>query len=138
MQDKYNFRIAQKAEIKDGEKFLIFKRSPDAYTYQNCWEFTGGRLEQGESPKEGLKREVKEETNLDIEVLNPKFLFAEKLKDHYVVFVVYQCNLIKGELKLSEEHVDSKWATREEILKLQTERFLTEYLTKYTVKKPTN
>lgn len=129
---KYNFRIAQKAEIKDGEKFLVFKRAPDAHTYQNCWDFTGGRLEHGENPKEGLKREVKEETNLDIEVLKPKFVFSEKLHDHYVVFVVYECKLVSKEIKLSEEHTDSQWATKEEILKLKIERFLNEYLTTET------
>lgn len=123
-EEKYNFRIAQKAEIKKGNKYLIVKRAPDAHTYPLCWDFTGGRLEQGENPKEGFKREVKEETNLDIEPLRPKFIFSEYINGHYVAFVVWECKLIGGEIKLSHEHIAHRWATKEEILNLETEKFL--------------
>jgi len=128
--DKYYFMVAQKAEIKNGERFLVVKRAPNAHTYPNHWDFPGGRLEQGEAPKEGLKREVKEETNLDIKINKPKFLFSEKLNVNHVVFVVYACNLISKDLRLSHEHTDYKWVTKEEILELETENFLREYLTK--------
>jgi 8-oxo-dGTP diphosphatase len=125
---KYYFRVAQKAEIKKGTKYFAVKRSSSTATYPNCWDFTGGKLEQGESPKEGIKREVKEETNLDIAPLHPTFLFSEKLNNHYVVFVVWKCKLLGGKVKLSHEHTEQKWVTKKELLRLKTERFLKGYL----------
>ena len=122
------FTIPQKAEIRKGNLFLVVRRGPAAPTHPNCWDFPGGRLENGETPEEGLKREVKEETNLTIKVLKPNFVFTEKLKDHYAQFVVYECRLVSGKLRLSREHREARWATKKEILKLNTEKFLREYL----------
>jgi len=61
-------KIIQKAVIKDGEKYLILKRSKSAKYFPECWDFPGGKLEPGESGEEGIIREVKEETTLDVEV----------------------------------------------------------------------
>ncbi len=126
--EKEYFKVPQKAAIRKGEKFLVLRRAPDAHVYPNCWDFPGGRLEQGENPHKGLKREVKEETNLDIENQEPLFLFSEKSDSTNRLYIVYKCDLASEDLKLSKEHTDFKWATKEEILKLKTENFLRAYL----------
>ena len=128
--NKETFVVPQKAIIKEGDKYLILKRSPTASTYPNCWDFPGGRLEAGEDPIEGLKREVKEETGLKIEVNNPIFVFRESLNDHENVFIVYSCGKVSGEIKLSHEHTEFKWATKEEILRLDIENYLRAFLEK--------
>lgn len=122
------FIIPQKAEIKKGNRFLIIRRAPTAHTNPNCWDFPGGMLENGENPEAGLKREVKEETNLKVKVLGPAFVFTQKFKDHHAAFVVCKCKLVSGKLKLSWEHTAAKWATKEEILRLKIEPFLKGYL----------
>ena len=124
---KYNFKVAQKAEIKIGDKYLIVKRSPNSPIYPGCWDFAGGKLEHGESSKDGLKREVREETTLNVEPLCPKFVFSDKPKNHHALIIVWECNLIGGEVKLSYEHTEYKWATKKELSKLKTEKFLKEY-----------
>ena len=126
--DNTYFLVPQKAAIEKDGKFLIMKRAPDAHAYPEQWDFPGGRLEHGEEPTEGLKREVKEETGLEIEVIEPIFVFSEKSSDHYVYFTVFKCNYISGEVKLSNEYTEFKWATKEEILELGTENFLKAYL----------
>ena len=44
---------------------------------RGCWDLPGGFLEQEEHPTEGLKREVREETGLEIEVLEPLGFFLD-------------------------------------------------------------
>ena len=123
------FKVPQKAVIKDGKKFLIMKRSPNAHVYPNQWDFTGGKLEHGEEPKAGLKREIKEETGLDVKIGNPEFVFSEKVKDHFIYLTVFNTT-IEGEkeIKLSNEHTEFKWVTKEEILELGTENYLKAYM----------
>ncbi|MCD4740796.1 NUDIX domain-containing protein [archaeon] len=121
------FVVPQKAVIRENNKYLILKRAPDAHVYPGYWDFPGGRLDQGEEPKKGLEREVFEETSLKIKVKNPLFVFYEMLKKP-TVFIVHDCERLSGELTLSEEHTEYKWATQEEILEMKIENFLNAFL----------
>lgn len=122
------FVVPQKAIIRDGDKYLILKRAPDAHTYPNHWDFPGGRLNAGEDTKKGLEREVFEETELKVNAIKPVFTFHESLNNRLQFFVVYLCKKISGQIKLSHEHTEYKWATRDEILKLKIENYLRAYL----------
>ena len=62
-------KLIQKAVIKQGDKYLIGLRSENAKYFPLHWDFPGGKLEPGEEPFEGIVREVKEETNLDVRAL---------------------------------------------------------------------
>lgn len=126
--EKEFFRVPQKAMIKKSEKYLIIKRAPNAHTYPNHWDFPRGRLEAGENPKEGLRREVFEETKLKIKTNKPVFTFHETLNNIPTFFIVYDCKIVSGKIKLSHEHTEYKWATKKEILNLETENFLRAFL----------
>lgn len=119
--DKFSFVVPQKAIIRKGDEYLILKRSPKASTYPNHWDFPGGRLEHGEDAASGLEREVFEETGLKINVIRPVQTLTENLSNRYQLFIAYECRILSGEIKLSHEHTEFKWATREEILKLNIE-----------------
>lgn len=126
--DKYLFVVPQKAVIKEGSMYLILKRSPTAHTYPNHWDFPGGRLESGEVPGKGLEREVMEETSLKARAIRPIFTFHESLHGRNQFFIVYLCEKVSGEVKLSHEHTEFRWAAREEILKLEIENYLRAFL----------
>ncbi len=129
--EKEYFKAPQKAAIKNGEKFLILKRSADAKIYPDYWDFPGGKLECGEDPKKGLKREVKEETGLEVEIKNPEFVFSEKVKDHFTYVVVFKADIAgKKEIQLSKEHSGFKWAIKEEAKEMKLENFLKAYFEK--------
>jgi mutator protein MutT len=67
-----NFAIAVKAFIVNAEgKVLLIKRRPNDVHFPAVWEIPGGRLEQGEDPFLGVKRESMEEVGLDIDIKNP-------------------------------------------------------------------
>ena len=84
--------------IYDKEKGILFEKSADF----GVWCVPGGALEIGESLEEGLKREVKEETSL--EIFNPK-LFE----------VIYEVSEYEGNLKPDEESIELKWFQIEEL-----------------------
>lgn len=58
---------------------LLQHRTHHASRLPNYWAFFGGGIEQGESPREALVREVLEE--LSYQVHNPYFLFAQKFRE---------------------------------------------------------
>lgn len=124
------FRIPQKAVIVKDGKYLVLKRALDSKNYPGFWDFPGGKLELGEDPYESLEREVMEETNLKIKVGKPVFTFSEMSWDQrgYVVFILYDCELVDGELKLSEEHTNSKWASAGEIKESDVEGYMLPFM----------
>jgi 8-oxo-dGTP diphosphatase len=99
------FQVGQKAFIdRDGKVLVVFRT--------NGWlDFPGGRIDQGESDIiEALKREVREETALEVEVGAP---FATWLGRGDTVYLVgYRCRYVSGEVVLSEEHVSFRWVNR--------------------------
>jgi 8-oxo-dGTP diphosphatase len=107
--------------IKNG-KILLVKRAfePGA----GKWSVPGGLVEVGEKLSEACVRETKEETGLDVEVLELINVFDMIDKDslgrvryHYVL-VDFLVKLLGGEERLSKETLEIKWVTREETKKM--------------------
>ena len=77
------------------------------------WCIPGGKLEMFETFEEAVKREIKEETGVDIEVLAELGICDHIIKDEnsHWVSPSYLCKIIKGEPKIMEptKHVDMKW-----------------------------
>ena len=106
------FYVGQKAFIeKDGEVLILLSTVG--------LDFPGGKIQIGEEDfNESLKREVREETNLEIEV-GPPFAtwFWEYPPDHKragqpIYLVGYKCKYVSGEVKLSEEHDKFHWVNK--------------------------
>ena len=97
---------------KDG-KILIAKRKRGS-VLGGKWEFPGGKIEPGETPQICLKRELKEEFDIETEIGD--FFCSSKFRYSFVPIelLVYKATYISGELKLSE-HDDMKWVSREEL-----------------------
>ena len=65
-------RIIVSAIIENGKgEILIGKKHPNKGVYLDAWHIPGGGIEEGERIEEGLKREIKEETNLEITDIQP-------------------------------------------------------------------
>ena len=80
--------------------------------FKDGWEFPGGKIEPGETPQEGLVREIKEELDIEIEVKD----FLETVEYDYPEFHLsmdcFFCTIKSGELVL-KEHEAAKWLTVE-------------------------
>lgn len=104
---------AMKAIILYEKKALIVKRTETNKIGAGIWEFVGGKLEFGEDLISGLKREIMEETGLEVTV--EKLLFATSFKTHdyrQVVIINYLCHSNTDQVILSEEHTDYLWADK--------------------------
>ncbi len=105
---KINFAIAVKAFIVDNKnRLLILKRRSNDVQKPRTWEIPGGRLNPGEDPFIGLKRETKEETSLDIKIIRPLTIRYFTRKDkQIIIMIIFLCKPIGGSIKLSKEHSD--------------------------------
>lgn len=104
-----DFRIAVKSFIVKDNNLLILKRPPEDL-FPNMWEIPGGRLEIGEHPHKGLKRETKEETGIDIEVLHPINIRHFIRKDnHTITMIIFLVKPLNNNITLSNEHTAFEW-----------------------------
>jgi 8-oxo-dGTP diphosphatase len=103
-------------------KILLLKRAETADYLPGIWEDMGGRIKQFEEPEEALRREVREETGLEIEVLKPLAVFhdyrGERTAENELVIITYWCKAKSDQVALSEEHTDYQWVSPEEALEL--------------------
>ncbi|TKJ17244.1 hypothetical protein CEE44_01790 [Candidatus Woesearchaeota archaeon B3_Woes] len=108
-----NFSLAAKSFIMNDNKLLIIKRSDDNVQKPGIWEVPGGRLGLEENHIEGLKREIKEETGLNIEVVRPltlrKFTRDDNQRIELTNFLCKLSNPLDKNIKLSQEHTNSEW-----------------------------
>ena len=93
--------------IDDNDQILILKRSEGMEKFAGEWDLPGGHAEVGESDLDALRREVKEETSLDI--ASPK----EILQKGRIKF--YKTRRYRGIIELSDEHTEYKWVTIEDL-----------------------
>ena len=108
---------------------LIFnKKNKILFVKSNKWKgqygIPAGKVHYGEKVVDGLKREIKEETNLDVygikfllrqEIINPKDFFK---KSHFVS-LNYICKAKNTNVKLNNEAQSCKWVAAENALKLE-------------------
>ena len=97
------------AVIKDKDKILSTQRGYG--DYKGYWEFPGGKVEKGESFKDALKREIKEELLVDIKVNDLIKTIEFDYPKFHLVMHCFWCE-IEGEIKLTE-HLSSKWLDKE-------------------------
>ena len=93
---------------------VIFATQRGYGEFKDGWEFPGGKIEEGETPEQALKREIMEE--LDTEIIVGELL--ERVEYDYPAFHLsmdcFWCEIGKGKLVL-KEHEDARWLTREQL-----------------------
>jgi 8-oxo-dGTP diphosphatase len=96
--------------INNNKELLLIKRQDNEIHCPGAWEVPGGRLELGENPFDALRRETKEETSLDIEILNPlRVNFFERDDGQTITMISFLCRPVSNSVVLSEEHSDYQW-----------------------------
>lgn len=101
------------ALIRDGERFLICKR-PAHKARALMWEFPGGKVEAGESPRDALIRECMEELDVTLDVGELYMQVTHEYPDIQIRLSLYEAVIASGEL-CSKEHEALCWILPREI-----------------------
>ena len=114
---KLQFVTTKALFCQDGKVFMLKDRTGN-------WELPGGRIDFGEQPKEALKREIGEELDINDakigdfidawSLISANKKFDGENQSHFIV-LIYQCQADLSEIKISDEHQDWKWLSKEEI-----------------------
>ena len=105
------------AIIKSEDYYLLAKRNKDKYMGLK-WEFPGGKVEQNETFKEALSREILEELNVNIQIHSK--VAEERYQDEEINIVLhyYMCSLIDNDIVLSE-HEAIEWVKKQDFQKYE-------------------
>lgn len=104
-----SFHVGQKAFIRRTGNVLVMLTN-------GTIDLPGGRIQEGEEDLvSSLRREVREETSLEIDVGRP---FTVWLSPHGIYLVGFRCEYVAGEVVVSPEHDGFRWLSRSDLTQL--------------------
>ena len=95
--DKYNFTIRVTGILIENGKILLVKQKVND---KRSWSLPGGKLERGETLEQGIIREMKEETGLDVEISKLLYICDVSATDNTLLHITFLLNRKNGELSL--------------------------------------
>ena len=103
--------------VRNKDKFLILKKSPDDYNYPNKWSFCSGFIKEFEAAEDSCLREIKEETGLDATIVKEGGIIEviDKKNGKRWIIAMYLCEVDKRDVKLCHENVEFKWVGLDEL-----------------------
>ena len=103
--------VAAAVIIRDGKIFVTERGYGD---YKDWWEFPGGKIEESESPRDAVLREIEEELGVSIGVGDRIYVIEYDYPDFHLHMEAFACTLSGGEIEL-KEHENALWLDRDSI-----------------------
>ena len=102
-------RVVAAIIIKNEEVFATQRGYGD---FKGGWEFPGGKIDAGETPEEALIREIKEELDTEVEVIELLDTVEYDYPNFHLSMDCFICSIKSGDLVL-KEHEAAQWLTKE-------------------------
>ena len=102
-----------KAANNAGEP-IIFVTQRGYGEFKGGWEFPGGKIEEGETPQQALKREIMEELDTEISVGELIDTIEYDYPTFHLSMDCFWCEIVKGDLILKEAEA-ARWLTKEQL-----------------------
>jgi 8-oxo-dGTP diphosphatase len=106
-----HFSVGAFAMIFDDRNRVLLALRTD----MDYWNLPGGRVERGESPEDGVRREVREEVGLQVVVDRLQGVYIKPTQED--IAFSYWCSVIEGELRHSDEARAIEWFARDDLPK---------------------
>jgi 8-oxo-dGTP diphosphatase len=103
------------AIIEDAGRFLLTRRQSGVHL-AGLWEFPGGKIDPGETPADALKRELREELDVEVELGDAMFHTRHAYPDRVVELTFYRCSLRGKPRPLLGQEM--RWVLRSELTSL--------------------
>jgi len=110
------------------KKILLGKRSPTKKTHPGCWSIPGGKVEPGEKLEKALKREVREETGINVKIIRLLGIAEQFHDDHHHIVFYFKAKPVSGKIKAGSELVDIGWFSLGDINKMKISKRNKKYL----------
>ena len=110
---EYTHLVSCAGLVTNAEGKILLVKSP-----LRGWEYPGGLIELGETFQEALRREIREEAGVEVEITG--FVGICKNVEKNIVNIDFTCRYISGELTTSDESTEVVWATPEEAFEMIT------------------
>ncbi|MBK8347098.1 MAG: (deoxy)nucleoside triphosphate pyrophosphohydrolase [Saprospiraceae bacterium] len=104
------------AIIKKDERILVVQRGINMRLPLK-WEFPGGKIEEAETEEECIIREIKEELNIEIQLVSRLTPCCYNYGDFSIRLIPFIANYLSGEIKLAE-HKQYLYLQKEELAKM--------------------
>lgn len=116
MENTPKFVVGVIGIIRKVDTILLMRRALTKSTNQGKWESVAGKVEFNEHPNDTLRREIKEESGLNVLIHEqPLAVFQAMRGTEPMILIYYLCDYAKGDVTLSKEHDDYKWATLQDL-----------------------
>lgn len=102
-----------KGKNENGES-MIFATQRGYGDFKGGWEFPGGKIEEGETPQEALKREIQEELSTEIKVGELIDTIEYDYPTFHLSMDCFWAEVVSGDLVL-KEHEAARWLTKDEL-----------------------
>lgn len=113
--------VAVAAAVFREGRVLCMRRSATKDAGAGLWETLSGRVEPGEDPLDTVRREVAEESGLQVRIeRRPVDVYTAHRGDEPMVVLLYRAEWLGGEVRRSDEHDALAWWTPDEFAQLST------------------
>ena len=93
---------------------IIFATQRGYGDFKGGWEFPGGKIEEGETPEQALKREIMEELDTEISVGELIDTIEYDYPQFHLSMDCFWCEIVSGNLVL-KEHEAARWLTKKQL-----------------------